>query len=477
MSGVSQSGVSRSTGIEYVRDTANNITGLRGDGNLRRPLKVDFSKGTRPGFPLLAYPRSSADHSTITNADTPAVPTYTTRDGIPVVRIVPNSGTTSHLNVTTFTGRLALLGQAHILLYINEPSKVTSISLTLFDAGYANAYTFSQGIAASAGWPGWYMITIDPPQTGAYSGLSADADQAHWTVGAGSPDFATTLWANADLEIDAEPSQQPAVEVAGIWLSEANTKPSIIFTSDDTELSWYTIALPILEKYGLRGTQCAIGKYFGESGYMTIAQAQDAYSRGHEFIPHGVGTYPDPGWTYGDLRDYSTVAEMVADIEANRAPLIANGLVRNRGGINCYAYASGIYQVSTTDTKIQAALTQCGIKYARLASPYWGGLISNAHTVKAGKYLGIIGHYYERNGAPEANNIARQLLRMQQAIANGRSCIFMHHTYGGSVNAANITAANFELVCIAAANLITAGTARNLLFSEFALECDEAAII
>ena len=70
----------------------------------------------------------------------------------------------------------------------------------------------------------------------------------------------------------------------------------------------------------------------------------------------------------------------------------------------------------------------------------------------------------------------REVEYMQQAIANGRSVCFMNHTYVTSpVDIGGIKPSDFELICVAAANLINAGSARNLLFSEYALECDDAA--
>lgn len=476
MSGLSQSGISGSTGTEFSRDSSGNITGLA-QVNGRNAMKFNrtFQRPLKPGFPLLAFPRATTDYTSLTNASA----SFTTRDGCAVARITTNASASSTLTFKSFTGRLIPLGAIHLLFYIHDPSKITSINIAIADSpGYTNAYIWS-GLISNGAWPGWYQMTIDPPASGTYSGLSADADQQRWSVAAGTPNFASTLFTDAAFTINAVSGQQGVVDFAGCWVSEtmmAPAAPAIIFTSDDTEETWYTVALPILEKYGLRGTQCVIDKYIGTSGHLTLTQMQDAYSRGHEFIPHGIGTFPEVGGSVGDMRDFSTVAEMVADIERNRSTINAYGLTRNRGGINCYAYPSGIYQVSTTDTKIQQALDQCGIKYARLAAPFYGATIANRYQKLSGKYIGICGHYYERNGAPESANIARVILRMQQAIANGRSVCFMNHTYVASpVDVGGITPTDFESICAAAANLINAGSARNLLFSEYALECDDAA--
>lgn len=461
-----------------VLDSSGNMIGLAGvHGPNRYQFNRFFQRPIKTGFPFLAFPRSASAHSTITNSNNP-VPSYTTRDGIPVVRITTNSGAQSSLNFSSITGRLIPLGSIHLLFWIEDPSKIASISVAIADGpGYSNAYIWS-GLISSGSWPGWYQLTIDPPASGTYSGMSLDADQARWSVAAGTPNFASTLFTDGNFSITANSSMQGVVEFAGCWVGEQMTAPapSIIFTSDDTEETWYTVALPILEKYGLRGTQCIIDKYIGTSGHLSLAQMQDAYARGHEFIPHGIGTFPEVGGSVGDMRDFSTVAQMVADIERNRSTINTYGLTRNKGGINCYAYPSGIYQISTTDTKIQQALDQCGIKYARLAAPFYGATIANRFQRLSGKYIGICGHYYERNGAPESANIARVILRMQQAIANGRSVCFMNHTYVTSpVDIGGIKPSDFELICVAAANLINAGSARNLLFSEYALECDDAA--
>ena len=445
------------------------ISGVVSKGGNVLPDGSILSVAKRTGFPLMAYPRSSADHGSITGTGVSS--SYTTRDGLPAVRLTTGVGNFCEINAPAFS-RVVALGRLHVLVYVSDPSTLATINPYIGDTGYSNFYTASlvMGTAGrdngNGGFPGWYVLAYDPPATGSYSGLSGDGQQRRWSVGGGAPDFASTTMAASKLRITPQAGVQTTVDLAGWWVSEQSTLPGIVLTADDGWSTWYTDALPIAEKYGLRMTQSVIGSLIGTAGYCTLGQLQDAVARGHECVVHG-----DPAG--GNLAAaYTTSAQVAADILANKAFLTANGLARN-GSENIYVYPQGVYQISRTSTVIQDGLDAAGMTYARLASTNGSGILVNRHSRRMRRYLPIIGHNWD--AGDEAASVARVILRMQQAAATGRSSISMFHKVVTTAAAQiEISKANFESVCAAAADLIAAGTARNLLMSELCAEMEAA---
>ena len=434
--------------------------------------------GLRLGFPFVAFPSSASDLG-VTSFPGGGGITYGTRDGIRVAKITSTSGYCVVQSPVLATPRVVTSGRLHVLFYVPDASTLNTLVCYLGDGvPLTNSYTcaidlgiISQIDNGSRGsWSGWYVATIDPAAEAGYSGMAGDAVQSRWTVNTGAPTHAGTAMSVVQFLANPYSGKSLSVEIAGVWADEANTMPAVVFTSDDCEVSWYTGALPILEKYQMRGTHSAIAARVNTAGYMTTAQCQDALSRGHEFITHGMGTYPAGIF---DLTDYTTVAQMVADIQSNQAFIVSNGLSRNNSH-NLYAYPSGHYQISRTDTKIQQALDICNITHARCASFNGSGLLVNKYTKKQRRYLPVMAHAW--TSAPtEASNISQIILRIQQAAALGKSSILMNHRYVTTpVSGIDISLVNFETVVAAVANLCVAGTVRNLLFSELCATIDAA---
>lgn len=432
----------------------------------------------KPGFPMMAFPRSSADWGVVGWQGAAGTVTATAREGIPVVRITTQPGEYGILQTVPLTvPRVVPMGRVHILMYVEDPSKLSNLICYLGD-GIPMTNSYTSGIdmgslsfpdnGGRGSWPGWYVATIDPNPEAPYAGMTADTNQSRWAISAGAPTHAATLMSVFQFLVLPRAGVVASVDIAAIWTEEANTKPAIVFTSDDTEVSWYTGAVPILDKYQMRGTHCAIAANFGRPGYMTLDQAKTAYAIGHEFIPHGITNGP-----FFDFRDFTTKEQVRDDILANRAPLVLNGLTRN-GGEYLYAYPSGIYQVSRTSTFIQDGLDLAGVTSARVAALNGAGLLVNRFTKRQRRYLPVMAHAFTSVGA-EPTNIATIILRMQQAIANGRSCIMMNHQYvTTAATGVQIGLADYEKIVAAAANLVNAGSARNLLFSELCLEIESA---
>lgn len=62
-------------------------------------------------------------------------------------------------------------------------------------------------------------------------------------------------------------------------------KPFML-TFDDTDLSQYDVALPVMEKYGFKGTFFIMTVTMGKPGYMSREQIKELSNRGHEIGSH-----------------------------------------------------------------------------------------------------------------------------------------------------------------------------------------------
>lgn len=69
-------------------------------------------------------------------------------------------------------------------------------------------------------------------------------------------------------------------------------KDSVDFTFDDGGLSFYTIAAPILEKYGLKGKFYISTAYIGTAGFLDEAGIKELHKRGHYVGSHSH-THPE----------------------------------------------------------------------------------------------------------------------------------------------------------------------------------------
>ena len=61
---------------------------------------------------------------------------------------------------------------------------------------------------------------------------------------------------------------------------------SFMLTFDDTDLSQFEVALPVMEKYGFKGTFFIMTVTMGKPGYMSREQVKELSNRGHEIGSH-----------------------------------------------------------------------------------------------------------------------------------------------------------------------------------------------
>lgn len=431
------------------------------------PLANPKWGSNRRGYPLVAA-ITAATGLTITG-QTASVPTvtYIERDGMKGVRVVTAVGLYAEIAIPAFSKTIPK-GLVEALFYIpdGETAKLLTSALYLGDTAYSNFF-ISSVVHSNTGCnqhPGYFTIAPDPKTA------TPDTARLEWTVGGGAPDFATTTFTQAKLRITPTAAMSATVEIFGLWANGSNTRPSVVFTADDGYDSVFSLGTPVLEKYGHRLSMAIIGDLIGTAGYMTSANLTELVGRGHECVVHGPIGGP------GNLTQYTTTAEVLADVLSHRNFLINNGLNVNDSA-NCYVFPQGVYQHARDDTRVMDAIRAAGFKYARLANVNQSS-ICMVDQRRLPYYMPIIGHTWVSSGT-EAANISRIITKIQEAATQGRSVVVMLHKFvaGASAAAIEIQTSNLELVCQAVADLEASGAMKNALLTELLQEIAAAATV
>lgn len=119
--------------------------------------------------------------------------------------------------------------------------------------------------------------------------------------------------------------------------------PMVSISFDDAWKTQYTKALPLLEKYGIKGTFYITTQYFNTTkytGFMTKAQVKDLYTRGHEIGGHTV-----------THRDLTTLGATALKNELVNSKNVLETVIGAK--INSIAYPFGSYNQKVIDaTKV-----------------------------------------------------------------------------------------------------------------------------
>jgi peptidoglycan/xylan/chitin deacetylase (PgdA/CDA1 family) len=96
--------------------------------------------------------------------------------------------------------------------------------------------------------------------------------------------------------------------------SKPRTAVPVVISFDDGDVSCHTMAAPILERHGLRGSFFVVTRWIGQPGFMDAEQLRDLVRRGHSVFSHSR-THPRlPSLTASDLDDELFGSK--ADLEA-----------------------------------------------------------------------------------------------------------------------------------------------------------------
>lgn len=91
----------------------------------------------------------------------------------------------------------------------------------------------------------------------------------------------------------------------------------VIITFDDGDISVYTTAFPIMQKYGLTGVVYIVGNYMGTEGYMSPAQIKELVAAGWEVGSHSR--------SHRDLTRLEPAIQRVEIVEARKVLQDATG--------------------------------------------------------------------------------------------------------------------------------------------------------
>ncbi len=151
---------------------------------------------------------------------------------------------------------------------------------------------------------------------------------------------------------------------AEIWIKEirygVRTHPSIVFYFDDQHITQYTVAKPILDRYGLKSTLCISRHYLlndqGSGIYMSEENVQTMFDAGHEVVSHS--------WNHGSYGSM-TYQQIYDDAKLTKDLLDSRGWNRN-GSEHLFTYPNG----SAPTEANMGALTSLGYTYGRGARTY-----------------------------------------------------------------------------------------------------------
>jgi len=424
---------------------------------LRTGQHLDNRAFHRLGKPIAANIQSGSGVTVSgQSGNTPTVE-YVQRDGMMGIKITTVAGFFGEVNFPTFSDTVAN-GIAHALIYVEDVTKTKSTTMYLGDAGYTNFFSMLQSLDTNATCQknGYHVIS---PEAASVTASAA----AKWAVAGGAPVFGATTFANAKIRITPEAGQQAVVTLFGFWVNGASSRPKIVISADDGWATQYTDMLPILEKYSLRCSFGIIGDLVGTAGYMTLTQLKDLVARGHECVVHG------PIGGTGSLQNYTTHAQVLADVSFHRDYLVNNGLAKN-GSEKIYVYPQGKYALSRGDQTVLQAVSDAGFVGGRIADETASVMPAGPLFKRVAGLCNIVGHNYA--GGTEAANISNIIDRIQKAAAAGKNSVLMFHKFGSGVpgDSTTIQNSNFETICAAINALENTGTAQNALMSELVFE-------
>jgi len=111
----------------------------------------------------------------------------------------------------------------------------------------------------------------------------------------------------------------------------------IAFIDDDGSLEAYTVLLPMLEKFGFKGSFAVVTNRIGRKGYMNKTQLLDLQQRGHEILSHSK--------THPRMTDIS-LSEAVFELQSSRTDLKSMGIK-----VNSFVFP---FNEANTNVSIQA---------------------------------------------------------------------------------------------------------------------------
>lgn len=240
--------------------------------------------------------------------------TYTTKFTIGATRT--NGSMTKTIN------QVVDIGSSSMWVYIEDVSKVGSTGLVIY---LSSTTDFSKYFSASY------------PNTSLCNGWNKLIFSKQKFVASGGE-----LWTNTMIRIRIRQyadGTNSSVFHYDKWQIKEYSRPKIMIDFDDNWLTAFTEGYSYMQPKGLKANIFVIRDAVDQSGYMTTANLQTAYTNGWDLGTHGLYA----------LTTFGTQAEMEEDIAYNAAYLTSNNFTR---ALKHYAYPIGLYNQTTEDALI-----------------------------------------------------------------------------------------------------------------------------
>jgi peptidoglycan/xylan/chitin deacetylase (PgdA/CDA1 family) len=201
----------------------------------------------------------------------------------------------------------------------------------------------------------------------------------------------------------------------------------VVMTFDDGLESTYTIAYPIMQKYGIVGTVYVVPSWVGHSGYLTLEQLTELHDAGWTIASHT--------WDHQDLTTLS-----IADIDTELQSTI--------DWLNLHGFTDGAYQLAYpygnyNDTVVQE-VSKLGIKTARTVE--WGTITSDGQTLPFGYPLNYLALPVIEVRSDTAQ-IDWQTELDRSILGNGTTIFLIHDIHTGApIYVEDITPVTFETI-------------------------------
>lgn len=229
------------------------------------------------------------------------------------------------------------------------------------------------------------------------TGVIFDANTgAQFTVG-------DETWDNPIIRVRLKLESQAAgntteITISGLYDNVENI-PCVMLTFDDTKISEYANAVPLMDALGIHGTFYINPAQVGLSERMTLANLQEMYVSGHDIANHGY-SHADMS-TLTQEQNETLIQDAIDYLEENNMP---------RGAYH-FAYPYGKY-----DEDVLVAVAAKNILTGRGTSAHYWDIPPNAsmHTLRV---IGI-------SSTTTVSSVCSQLAR---ALTSGASVIFEFH--------------------------------------------------
>jgi hypothetical protein len=460
-----------------AESASGSVSLVSGDGKVRTIGDLSFPARSAVAAGGMAPPQNwggkivAADYSI--SSGSPTV-TVETRNGRECLKIVTGSGVTANVDLI-LTGDVSWYGRAIVEIEGARTAGVNQISLLVSPDSFTN---FAQNTFTTLTTPlnnpaepgGIYGFRVDGQVTSGATSYQFTGNGAAWSVSTPTLDGATATVNRIRFRVIPIAATVATVYVYGVSLGPPRKKGRIIVTADDGYKSFVQAGFPLFAARNIPVTVSVIGHLMDNradvANYMQWDDVRNIVAAGGQAVAHG----PVLSSAAGNLiTNYTTNAQRVADMEAARDYIQANGCGTPFFD-RCYVWPQGNFQTATDDVTLLDAAIAAGFTVGRSATPS----INQRYDFSAmSKYqrlvLPIIGHIYA--GGSEAANITAITGAISAAATDRSDIILMLHKVvknAATPDAIGITVGNLATIADAIQTAVDAGTMTAGVLSDLA---------